>query len=58
MTYVTVKNEKFVIMTGDLRIIENKKHRNLLTNGANYREPRNINLTESLLWKSLLVPLF
>ena len=49
MTYVTVKNENFVIMTDDLRIMENKKHRNLLTNGANYREPRNINLTESLL---------
>ena len=35
------------IITGDLRITENKKLRKLLTKGPNYTEPRTINFRKS-----------
>jgi hypothetical protein len=36
------------IVTGDLRIIENKRLRNLLLKGPSYREPVNINWNKVL----------
>ena len=35
------------IVTGDLRIVENRKLRKLLTKGPNYREPRTTNLNKA-----------
>ena len=35
------------IIKGDWKIIENEKLRNLLTNGPNYRESRNINYSKA-----------
>ena len=41
------KDHKHII-TGDLRIIENKKLRKLLSKGPNYREPKSINFKHCL----------
>ena len=35
------------IITGDLKIIENKKLRKLLTKNLNYRKPKSINFTKA-----------
>ena len=42
-------HDKYVII-GDLRIIENKKLRKLLTKGPNYREQQKYKFQESLFW--------
>ena len=36
------------VITGDLRIVENSKLRQLLTKGPNFREPRSLNFAKAL----------